>query len=78
MAESKERLVQKLIDSMEDQAIITKFVVLAEGLDPNGDTAIYIGTSNDLAPWDSLGLLDYGITRERAQLIRNQIEGTDE
>jgi hypothetical protein len=78
MADSKERLIQKLIDSMEEEAIVTKFVILAEGLDPEGEPAIYIDASNGISRWDAIGLLDYGLTRARAQLIKNQIDGTDE
>lgn len=56
-----------------EAAVITRWIVLAEGVDVNGERAVWAYSAEDSKSWDSLGLLQYGIQREQAALTANEV-----
>jgi hypothetical protein len=47
----------------------TKWLALVEVMDDEGTRAIYMTSSTGLKPWDSLGMLTFGIQAEQAQAM---------
>jgi hypothetical protein len=66
-----EDLIAKLIDFLDEGALVTKFIVIAEAIDTNGERAVYISTDDKAMPQDTMGMLDYALERERAGVIRS-------
>jgi len=46
----------------------TKFVLVAEGMDENGERGIYTATHEGARAWDTIGLLQFGLMNEQAAL----------
>lgn len=57
-----------------DGRMLTKFVLVVEALEPDGPPACWTATSAGLTDWDSLGLLEHALTRERAAVARRYQE----
>lgn len=58
--------VADLIAKVDPGAMATKFVLLAEVIDAEGDRCLWVCAREGQKPWDSLGLLQYGIALEQA------------
>jgi hypothetical protein len=71
-----EQLVAALVD--EAGSFVTKFVLVAEVIDPDGDRCVWCLGSDDLARWDSYGLLTEAIEVERAKQYAERINGEAE
>lgn len=54
----------------ERDEMVTKVIVIAETIDKDGQTALWICASRGLAMWDEAGMLEYAMGKVRsAQLI---------
>lgn len=51
-----------------------RWVAVVESMDPEGQRCIWRFNSDGMAMWDTLSLLEYGITKERAALMRAELE----
>jgi hypothetical protein len=69
-----ETLLGEAISNALPEALITRWVTCVELIDSNGERALYLATSEDLSAWDSLGILDYAATRERAAIHRDTMD----
>lgn len=56
-----------LINDVDPGAFVTKYVVIAEVIDANGDRAVWMDSSDDATQWDTYGLLTYALNHEAAQ-----------
>ncbi len=74
MIDRSEDLVSELIEGLDPGAMVTKFVVVAEGIDTDGVRALYTATHEGAKAWDSIGLLTYALARENAQILREKME----
>jgi len=54
-------LVGQIIEGLEPGAFVTKFVLIAEVIDTDGERGIWTETHYGAKPWDTLGLLTYSI-----------------
>ena len=48
--------------------LLLKFVALVEVLDETGERTMLTLSTPDLAYWDAMGMFQYGLTREQANL----------
>lgn len=47
---------------------LTKFVLLAETVDAEGNRGVWTATSDGMTAWDSIGLLQFALYREQQAL----------
>lgn len=66
--------VADLIHGLDPGAMVTKFVVVAEVIDTDGDQCVWVSTHEDARPWDVLGLLGYATALENAAIQRDRDE----
>lgn len=71
-------LIGELIDGLDPGAFVTRWVVVAEVIDAEGDRAVWMDVSDDAKAWDSLGLLEYALQRERSTLIVDKMREDDD
>lgn len=57
--------VANLIAEVQPGSMVQRFVLLAEVIDEDGGRWFSSFTAPDQKRWDSMGLLDYGLTFER-------------
>ena len=69
MARTSLDLVAELIEGLEPGAMVTRFVLVAEVFDPDGDVCVWRCTHDGSKPWETLGLLEWAATREAATLL---------
>lgn len=67
--EEIDSLVSDMVEKLETGAMLTKYIVIAEGIDPQGERAVYMATHTDAKTWDILGLLSYAQGIENAGLV---------
>lgn len=51
-----------------EKAMVTKWVALVESIDTDGARGVWTMTSDDVKSWDTLGLLQYGLALQNAQI----------
>lgn len=62
--------VQDIVNSMEEGAMATLYILIAEGVDTQGRRAMYTSTTPEIAVWDELKLVEWG-----KQLIIAKMQG---
>lgn len=72
--ESAESLVARLLPTFEDDAVINRYIVIADGFDPDGRRAIYMACNEGASCWDNIGMLQYALNREEASIISDRLE----
>lgn len=55
--------------------VVTRYVLVAEVIDAEGDRAVVTVGHEDAAPWDVYGLLHYALERENALRVAQRLEG---
>jgi hypothetical protein len=70
-----EEAIGGLVQQIDPGAMATKFVVLIETVDGDGVRALWALTPDDLAAWESVGMLQYAMLREQAAVLDAQEEG---
>jgi hypothetical protein len=58
-----------------EHSMLNRWVVVLESVRPTGDRILYCTAPVDALAWDTLGLLDFAITQERAALIADNVHG---
>lgn len=61
--------VSNLLEAIDSGAVMTKYVIIIEGIDTDGDRAIYTSTNDEASSWDVLGMVDYVHMKEQAQIF---------
>jgi hypothetical protein len=51
--------IATLVHRIEPDAVVVRFVVLAEVIGMDGELAVWMASGPDQQVWDSLGLLEY-------------------
>lgn len=74
MPDDSQNLISQYVEKLDPGAMVTKFVIIAEGIDSDGDRASYSSTHEDATSWDIMGLLLYGLVREVAALVVSVID----
>lgn len=72
--DDSDNLMGLFIQGLDPGAMLTKYVVVAEGIDEDGDRAVYTSTHEGATAWDVLGLLSYAKGREEAALTKAALE----
>lgn len=62
--------IADLIQGLDPGAVVTKFVVIAEVIDTDGEQCVWMETNHDANPWDTLGLLAYAKAIETEAMRR--------
>ena len=76
--DNSDDLIAKFIDGMDPGAMVNKFIIVAEGIDNDGDRASYTATQGGATSWDVMGLLLYGLVREIAALVKTAMENEED
>lgn len=58
------RILQKV-----EPGMVTKWVVLAETIDTDGDRGLWCFCNQGATAWDTLGLLQFALHREQAKTL---------
>jgi hypothetical protein len=58
--------------------LVTRWVVVTELIEQDGERAIYVSSSDDSRTWDIIGMLDYALTRERAAAAYDLMSDADD
>lgn len=63
----------------EQGELATRFVLVAEAVNAeDGKRALYWATSDEIRAWEALGMLEYGVQREKAQIMAAEMRALDE
>lgn len=66
----RDRVADALSQALAGQAeMVTRWVAIVEVVDASGERAAYAFTPEGAKPWDSLGLLTFGIQLEQAATL---------
>lgn len=66
-AESND-LIGQLIEGLDPGAFVTRFVLVAEAIAPDGVRTLWTETHDGATSWDTLGLLTYATQAEQAEV----------
>lgn len=47
---------------------VTRWLVIAEAVDPDGERMLWLHNSDEALPWDLIGMLEFGLALEKAAL----------
>jgi len=75
MAGLRDRLEGALNDAVhaaEDEMVV-RWVCQIETVDAEGHRGLWTLANKDCSPWDKLGLLSYGLERQRADMTAERI-----
>jgi hypothetical protein len=61
-----------------EHGMVTRWVGIDEIIDDEGERAVLTLASEDVRAWDTIGLLDFALTMERAALTAAKIRDEDE
>jgi hypothetical protein len=64
-----EEAVGGLVQQIDPGAMATKFVLLVETVDGDGVRALWALTPDELAAWESVGMLTHALHREQAAVL---------
>lgn len=62
------RISDAINKSVDPGEFVTQWVSIVEIIDADGDKGLYVFDSEDCAPWDALGLLEFALQKARAKL----------
>lgn len=63
----------------EHGELATRFVLTAEAVNAeDGQRALYWATSDDIKAWEVVGMLEYGVQREKAQIMAAEMRHLDD
>lgn len=54
--------------------MVTKWVVMIESMDEEGNRGVWTVTNEDAMPWDTLGIMMFGIQREQSRLVVDELK----
>lgn len=66
----EDQITSALQDCLHDGEYVLKWVAAIELLDKDGVRQMYPAAMSGMMPWDSMGMLDYLQTRERAYVAQ--------
>jgi len=75
--DSQALLASGIADALEPGHLVTRFVVVAEGLQPDGEEFTAVNTNDGAGPTDTIGLLGWADAVERASVARDTQDEDD-
>ena len=78
MSGQSENHVADLIHQLDPGSMVTKFIVIAEVIDTDGDQAVWVDTSDGSSTWDILGLLAYAKALQTSRLDFDDLEDLED
>lgn len=75
LCEAAHDAVSGLIQQIDPGSMVTRFLVVAEIINADGDRAVWMAAAPGQNAWDSLGLIDYARAREYAGIAREETDG---
>jgi len=76
--DDSDNLISQFVSKLDPGAMVTKYVMVAEGIDNDGDRASYTATHEGATSWDVIGLLIYSFAREFAAIVRTTLEAEED
>jgi hypothetical protein len=73
-----ENLVGQMMEIIDPGVLVSKFLVIVEGVDSDGQRAMYSTVSRGLTSWDVLGMLAFVEAREQALMTVRRMEDPDD
>lgn len=73
-----ERLAAAIAAELDHPAMVTRFVVIADATDEDGDRVLAMNAGVDQRAADTLGLLAFADTVERARVGREWLDADDD
>lgn len=67
LADTAQSIENAISDSLGTM-LVTRWVAVIETLEEDGTRGIWVPGSDGLQAWDTIGLLDYALTRDRANV----------
>lgn len=67
MSDNSTAAVAQLIQGLDPGAYVTKFVVVAEVIDTDGERGVWTETHDGATKWDTFGLLHFALHREQTE-----------
>lgn len=64
--------VGEIVALLQPGAMMTKFYLVATIIHEDGETGLWTQSSHGLAPWDSLGLLEFAKKMETAKIYKRE------
>ncbi len=77
ISEAAHEAVAVMVASLDEGAMVTRFVVLAEVIGSD-DRAVWMATADGQTTWDSLGLLGYATAIEHANVAAGEAEDEED
>lgn len=74
----RQRFSEAIASAMVDGEFITKFVIIAEVIDSDGERCLWASANEEAQSWDILGLLQWGLSREMAATTLRLVAGATE
>jgi hypothetical protein len=71
VSDELQRLLENAVSSAVrdvDGGMVTKWVMLAEGIDEDGERALWLVANKDALSWDTIGMLHYALALEQARI----------
>lgn len=59
--------VSQMVETMDPGAFVTKYVLIAEVIDAEGNRGVWSDTHDEATRWDTYGLLMEALTAEQAK-----------
>lgn len=59
-------IISQLIEGLDHGALVTRFVVIAEVIDTDGERCMWVDTHDGSTRWDTYGMLTWAINEEAA------------
>ncbi len=53
--------------------LATKWALVVESVGSDGERGLWLAAGADAKAWDTMGLLDYAVQRERAEILAREI-----
>lgn len=66
-----ESAVSEVLNEYEP-SVITRWVMMIEVIDADGSRGLWSFAHNNATPWDTCGLLQYGLQREQTRIMRSE------
>lgn len=66
--------VGEIVSMLQPGSMMTKFYLVATIIHEDGETGLWTQSSHALAPWDTLGLLEFAMQVEKIKMLKREVE----
>lgn len=66
--DSAEDHVAQILEEMNPGCMMTKFILIAEGIDTDGERGVYTVQNDGAMLWDNIGMLEFALAIAKGKL----------